>query len=122
MTTPLRIVFNASAKQEPEAVSLNGMLDTGPSLTEKVIDSLLSFRVGKYALTADISKAFLRVGLQKSDRDYVRFLWTSDVQDPSAIPQTFHFKSVMFGSTSSPFLLQITLKKHLENHPSVVLH
>ena len=118
VTTPLRIVFNASAKQGSEAVSLNDMLDTGPSLTEKLIDSLLSFRVGQYALSADISKAFLRVGLQESDRDYVRFLWTSNVQDPSATPQTFRFRSVMFGSTSSPFLLQITLKKHLENYES----
>ena len=115
MTTPLRIVFNASAKQGSEAVSLNDMLDTGPSLTENLIDSLLSFRVGQYALTADIAKAFLNVGLQESDRDYVRFLWTSDVQNPSATPQTYRFRSVMFGSTSSPFLLQITLKKHLEN-------
>ena len=111
VTTPVRVVFNASAKLKTRDLSLNDILETGPSLTEKLIDSLLNFRVGKYALIADISKAFLRVGLQEIDRDYVRFLWSDDLDTP---PKTFRFKSVPFGSTSSPFLLQATLLKHFE--------
>ena len=112
VTTPLRVVFNASAKAKSKDLSLNDILETGPSLTEKLIDSLLSFRVGKFALVGDISKAFLRIGLQEIDRDYVRFLWSAD---PSLPPKTYRFKSVLFGSTSSPFLLQATLFKHFEN-------
>ena len=71
MTTPLRIVFNTSAKAKSSDQSLNDALETGPSLTEKLIDSLLNFRVGKFAIVGDISKAFLRIGLQEIDRDYV---------------------------------------------------
>ena len=111
VTTPVRVVFNASAKLKPRDLLLNDILETGPSLTEKLIDSLLNFCVGRYALIADISKAFLRVGLQEIDRDYVRFLWS---EDPDAPPKTFRFKSVPFGSTSSPFILQATLRKHFE--------
>ena len=64
-----------------------------------------------------MSKAFLRVGLQEVDRDFVRFLWSSD---PEAEPLTYRFKSVLFGSTSSPFLLQATLYKHFQDSNSPV--
>ena len=117
ITTPLRIVFNASAKSSIESISLNDVLETGPSLTETIVDSLLSFRIGRFGLSADISKAFLRVGLQEIDRDYVRFLWVKDINASCPQLQTFRFKSVLFGSTSSPFLLQGTLYKHFENAP-----
>ena len=73
VTTPLRVVFNASAKVG-DNLSLNDGFETGPTLSQKLIDSLLMFRVGRYGLIADISKAFLRVGLQEVDRDFVRFL------------------------------------------------
>ena len=37
VTTPLRIVFNASAKIGSSSISLNEALETGPSLTEKLM-------------------------------------------------------------------------------------
>ena len=83
ITTPLRVVFNASAKAGSNSLSLNETLETGPSLTEQLIGTLLSFRTGKFALVADISKALLRIGLQETDRDYVRFLWSDD---PTTVP------------------------------------
>ena len=73
--TSLRIVFNASAKTVPNSVSLNQALETGPSLTEKLLHSLVNFRVGRYGILADIGKAFLHIGLQLKDHDYVKFLW-----------------------------------------------
>ena len=112
-TTPLRLVFNASSKRNTSTPSLNDMLDTGPSLTEKLVDCLAQFRKGKYAVTADISKAFLRVGITERDRDFVRFLWVEDFDDDTVV--TYRFRSVLFGSTSSPFLLQATLYKHFQN-------
>ena len=110
-TTPLRVVFNTSAKSKSSDLSLNDALETGPSLTEKLASSLINLHIGKFAVIADISKAFLRIGLQKQDRDYVRFLWSDD---PTSLPKTYRFKSVLFGSTSSPFLLQATLQRHFE--------
>ena len=56
-TTPIRIVFNALSKPTG-GKSLNSYLLTGPTLTAKLHGILLTFREGKYAVTADISKAF----------------------------------------------------------------
>ena len=113
-TTPIRLVFNASSKIKEEVPSLNDMLETGPSLTEKLVDCLVMFRKNEYAVTADISKAFLRVGVNPHDRDYLRFLWVKNLDQPEEI-STYRFKVVPFGSTSSPFLLQGTLYKHFQS-------
>lgn len=117
-TTPLRIVFNCSAKRSGQP-SLNDCLMKGPTLTEKLGDVLLRFRTNKYAFSADISKAFLRVGLQECDRDYTRFLWHEDPRNLSLPPVTYRFKSVLFGATCSPFLLQATIDHHLKNSENI---
>ena len=59
-TTPVRIVFNASSKPT-DGISLNDCLLTGPSLTAKLHDILLTFHQGKLSITANISKAFHRI-------------------------------------------------------------
>ncbi|KAK3871585.1 hypothetical protein Pcinc_023273 [Petrolisthes cinctipes] len=117
-TTPLRIDFNSSSKSSSHAPSLNDCLMTGPTMTKKLYDVLLKFRINKYAYTADISKAFLRVGLQEEDRDYTRFVWLSDPNDETSPIKTYRFKSVLFGATSSPFLLQATIDYHLKTSDS----
>ena len=113
-TTPIRIVFDCSAKQDRKSNSLNDCLYSGPSLTEKLGKVLVKFRTNPFAFAADISKAFLRVGLQEEDRDFTRFLWPEDPNDPKSRLVTYRFRSVLFGATSSPFLLQATLTHHLD--------
>ena len=71
---PVRIVFNASSKPT-DGKSLNDCLLTGPSLTAKLHDILLTFRQGKFAITADILKAFHRIIVNEQDQDYLKFLW-----------------------------------------------
>ena len=114
-TTPIRIVFDAASKK-PGGLSLNDCLHTGPSLTTKLFESLLAFRTNAFVAISDISKAFLRIGIDESSRDWCRFVWTSDPSDPSSVV-TYRFKVVCFGVTSSPFLLQGTLDYHLNHHP-----
>ena len=65
-TTPMRIVYNASSKPT-DGTSLNDCLLTGPSLTAKLHDILLTFRQGQYAITADISKVFHRIQVNEQD-------------------------------------------------------
>ena len=112
ITTPLRIVFNCSAKSG-HSPSLNVCLMTGPNITSNLVDVVLKFRTCKYAFSADISKAFLRIGLQACDHDFTRFLWFENPYDPMSPIVTYRFKSVLFGASSSPFLLQATLDYHL---------
>jgi hypothetical protein len=39
---------------------------------------VLHFRVHRVGISSDIEKAFHRVLLHESNRDFVRFLWLSD--------------------------------------------
>ena len=58
-------MYNASAKSD--GVALNGCLYTGPPLAENIFDALLRFRVNQVALTGDVKKAFLMVGITEED-------------------------------------------------------
>ena len=111
-TTPLCIVFNASSKPN-EGKSLNDCLMMGPSLTAKLHEILLQFRQGKYAVTADISKAFHRIIVHEADRKFLKFLW---INLNSQELLTFQFKVVLFGATCSPYLLQETLYTYLSQN------
>ena len=50
------------------------------------------------------------VGMTKEDRDVLRFLWVDDIQKSSPEIVVFRFTRVVFGVSSSPFLLNATLK------------
>lgn len=73
-----------------------------------------------FGLSTDIEKAFLHVGLDETERDFTRILWLSDPESPESKFQVFRFKTGLFGSTSSPFMLNATLHTHLENYTSAV--
>ena len=68
-----------------------------------------------------MEKAFLQIRLAKKDRNLVRFVWVDDPFAPK--PQIVHYrwKSVVFGVTTSPFLLTATIRHHTmkysESHP-----
>ena len=70
------------------------------------------------AIAADIEKAFLIVSIAEEDRDALRFLWVDNVvNDPPKIC-VVRFIRVVFGVTSSPFLLNARLQHHLNQHLS----
>ena len=58
----------------------------------------------------DIEKAFLYVYLAKEDRHYTYFLWLSNPDDPESQFTIYHFRVVLFGSVSSPFMLNAILQ------------
>ncbi|XP_028394520.1 uncharacterized protein LOC114518719 [Dendronephthya gigantea] len=121
-TTKLRVVYDASAKSR--GPSLNDCLYSGASLTRNIVDIMMRFRAYKVALTGDIEKAFLMIHVAESDRDALRFLWVDDVHSPNPKIIPFQFTRVVFGVSSSPFLLNATVKHHIEqyreNDPSFV--
>ena len=88
----------------------------GPVILEDLCGLLQRFRIYKVALTADIEKAFLQVGLQPADRDVTRFLWLKDPTKPLSKDnlQIYRFTRVPFGVISSLFLLGATILRHLE--------
>ena len=121
-TTKIRIVHDASAKTT--GPSLNDCLYTGPKFDRRIMDILLRFRTSKIALTADIERAFLQICVEEQDQDVLRFLWFDDVTKAQPEVQILKFTRVVFGVSSSPFLLNATirhhLKKYVSTHPKLV--
>jgi hypothetical protein len=115
-TTKVRTVYDASARDIRSSTSLNDCLHVGPSLNPLLMDILLRFRVNRVALVADIEKAFLNVGVDKRDRDCLRFLWPDDPNDSKAQVSVYRFCRVVFGLNSSPFLLNATIRHHLAKY------
>ena len=73
-TTPLRIVFNGNVITGPNSISLNQDLEAGPSLSEKLMDGLFNFRVGRYGILVDVYKVHRCTGLQLKDHGCQIFL------------------------------------------------
>ena len=118
-TTKLRIVYDASARSKFGNKSLNECLYRGPVLLQNLCGILLRFRLYKIGIVSDIEKAFLQVGLQKSERDVTRFVWLKDHDQPIVNEDTiqeFRFCCVPFGVISSPFLLGATVEAHLDSY------
>lgn len=121
-TSKVRVVYDASARST--GPSLNDCLHPGPKFDQRIFDLLLRFRMHRVALIADIEKAFLMVSVAPDDRNTLRFLWVDDVSKENPRIVAFRFTRVVFGVSSSPFLLNATiryhLEAHLESHPVVV--
>ncbi len=113
-TTKLRVVYDASARVS--GPSLNDCLCTGPKFNQKILEILLRFRSYRIALIADIEKAFLMISVAPVDRDVLRFLWAKDVSCSEPEFVTLRFARVVFGVSSSPFLLNATIEHHLSKY------
>ena len=115
-TTKIRPVFDASAKSHE--LSLNDCMETGPNLLPNLVEIMIRFRRWPIALVADIKKAFLQIAVRKEDVDYHRFLWEFEGR-----VRVMRLLRVPFGNKSSPFILNATIKHHLENYePSRVVN
>jgi hypothetical protein len=113
ITTPIRIVYDCSAKVNNEP-SLNDCLEKGPPLLNELVGILIRFRLHPVAFVSDIEKAFLNVGLDENDRDFTKFFWIENPEDPESDFITYRFSSVLFGSVSSPALLNAVVRTHLD--------
>ena len=120
LMTPIKIVYDCSCRLSHTHPSLNDCLTVGPTLLNDMCSILHRFRLHKYGISTDIEKAFIHVTLDEKDRDYTRFLWLSNPTDPESVFNTYRFKSVSFGSVSSPFMLHAALHFHLQKHSSSI--
>lgn len=114
ISTKIRPVFDCSAKNG-NGVSLNDCLHTGPSLNPELVEVLLRFRRWPIAISGDISKAFLQISVKRGDRDAHRFLLKGEKGTGNSV-RHMRFLRVPFGNTSSPFLLNATIKNHLSKY------
>ena len=121
-STKLRVVFDGSAFSST-GVSLNNLLQVGPTLHPPLADILMRFRTYPVALSADIAKMYREVELLPTDRDLHRFIWRPTRQHEL---QDFRMTRVTFGVSASPYLaiktLQQTAKDHGAAHPVAANH
>ena len=54
------------------------------------------------------------VSVSEKDQDVLRFLWVDDITKTDPEVQVFQFTRVVFGISSSPFLLNATVDHHLK--------
>ncbi|XP_045035150.1 uncharacterized protein LOC123475958 [Daphnia magna] len=111
-TTKIRPVFDGAARSK-YGPSLNDVLETGPNLNPDLLSVLMRFRMNRIAWIADIEKAFLNIALQPEDAEAVRFLWPRKPEEPNSDFIAYKWKRVPFGLSSSPYLLRVTINKHL---------
>jgi len=71
-TTPVRTVYDCCCRPTPATKSLNDCLLKIPPDLNDLLSILLRFHTNQYAVTTDIEKAFLNVGLAEEDRDDTR--------------------------------------------------
>lgn len=108
-STAVRPVFDASA-HEKGCPSLNDCLHTGCNLIKQLTSLLNRFRLQKIGVVADIRRAFLQISINPADRRFLRFLW----YDAAGKTIVYQHKRVVFGLTSSPFLLAAVIQYHLQ--------
>ena len=89
-------------------------LDPGPYLLPHIFDAFLQFQLGKIAMASDIKQAFLQVPIDESNRDYLRMIWFDNVFSTKPTITLLQFTSLVFGLTSSPSVLNRTIKVQLE--------
>ena len=56
------------------------------------------------------------VSIEEADRDTLRFLWVKDFKREMPEFKVYRFTCVVFGISSSPFLLNTTIWFHLEGY------
>ena len=100
-TTKVRIVFDASAKQD--GISLNDIMYQGPKLQGNLFNVLLRFRKHPVAIVCDIEEMYLQINLKENDKQFHCFLWRTD---NSQQPDIYEFNRLVFGENCSPFLAQ----------------
>ncbi|XP_044742314.1 uncharacterized protein LOC123304708, partial [Chrysoperla carnea] len=106
-STPLRVVFDASAKTD-NGISLNDALYTGPKLQTDIFDILLNFRLFQFAMTSDVKQMYRQIELCPPHRKYQCILWRFSDEEPIQICQ---LTTVAFGVKSSPYLALRTLRQ-----------
>ena len=113
-TTKVRVVYDASARSS--GPSLNDCLHTGPKFNQRILEILLRFQSYPVGFIADIEKAFLMISVNPKDRDVLRFLWVKDPFSSEPKIVVLRFTRVVFGISASPFLLNATIKHHIEGY------
>ncbi|GFX68144.1 integrase catalytic domain-containing protein [Trichonephila clavipes] len=105
-STPLRVVFDASAKTT-SGFSLNSILLNGGIIQQDLFSIVSRFRKHEYAFSAGIKKIYWQILVDPNQRDLQRIMRKTSAYAPV---KTYKLATVTYGSVSAPFLATRTLK------------
>lgn len=99
-STKLRVVFNASFKTS-SGKSFNCLQLVGPVVQDDLLSILLRFRQNTYVISADVTKMYRQIEVDKSQRHLQLILWRDEETQPL---RTLQLNTVTYGTASAPFL------------------
>lgn len=100
-STKCRVVFDASAKSSRDTLSLNDVLKVGGTVQSDLFSIVLRFRKHQFAFTADISKMYRQILVDKSQTSLQRIFWR---ESPGEVLKVYELSTVTYGTASAPFL------------------
>lgn len=95
-----RVVFHGSLATA-SGCSFNDIQLTGPRLQKELFELIVQFRIGQYAMTADIVKMFRQIRIAEEHCDLQRIFWR---ESPTDELQEYQLTVVTYGFKSSPYL------------------
>ena len=110
ISTPCRIVFNASAKFGGHV--LNDYWAKGPDLLNNLLGILIRFRENSVAVAGDIRKMYHSVSISNLDQHTHRFLWR-DLEEWKE-PVVYKMTCVSFGDKPAGAIAALALRKTAE--------
>lgn len=117
LTTKLRVVFDASAK-DSNGLSLNDTLIAGPNIQDDLLNILLRFRKYEIVFTADITKMYRQIKIDEEQQNLHRIVWRDDASQPL---QHYKINRLTYGTSPASFIATRVLKelamKHEDKYP-----
>ncbi|XP_061180594.1 uncharacterized protein LOC133189205 [Saccostrea echinata] len=107
----IRGVFDSSVKYK--GLSLNGVLLSGPNLTNELLGVLMRFRMNRVAFMADVEQMFYSFLVREDHRDFLRFFWHRN-NEPCEDLIEYRMRVHVFGNTPSPAVATYGLRKTVE--------
>ncbi|CAD5234345.1 unnamed protein product [Bursaphelenchus xylophilus] len=121
-TTKIRIVVNPTTKSSKSGISFNDAMFKGRTDLPTIFGIMLRSRTYPILTISDVEKAFLQLTVHPSHRPLCRLLYWKDISKPMTREniRVFEFQRLCFGLKPSPFLLQQTIRAHLERKDPVL--
>ena len=114
--TKPRVVYDGSATWSKQCV--NDVIYSGPDGLNVLSHVFARFRMGKYALMADLSKCFLQILLPEEQQDLFRILWYKEDDITKGEIEEFKFTRHVWGVISSPYIACRAMRKVTEENPT----
>jgi len=105
--TKTRVVFDGIAKSS-NGLSLNDILQVGPTFQQDLYSIVLQFRTLQVCFTSDIAKMYRQTIVHPQDRELQRILWRYSYDEPVL---EYNLTTVTYGTSSAPYLATRCLMK-----------